>query len=310
MATLIPETALQYYLDAQDQNLKNYLRAISIRCCLENIFNTVFYHICGKNEVGKTKAKWNKSNLDQKIDMLKDYFPEDILTRVKAIKNLGNNGAHPELHELVTDQEIQDSLVDLSLICEWTIIAYFKKYGFNVHPWLPTILSTLPPENRIRILKISFENTLESLGSDYQKSIEKYQKILTMKQVSIDNFDFISANRFDQEFALSNDGNYKTFDQLHLLIDKLCMAYLKNNQHEDGIDFLEKCYNKKIISPNYRDTMLQKLENLKRELNYFNISKNIEDTRKNFFCILPSIQESEKSLFITLFISFLTQKKG
>ncbi|WPO67715.1 hypothetical protein SDC64_01880 [Acinetobacter haemolyticus] len=308
MTVLIPDNALQYYEDALDQNQKKYLRATSIRFCLENIFDTVFLHICGINEVGKVKEKWKSATLNQKIDMLTDYFPEDILSRVKGIKDLGNSGAHTQSHMLITEEDIKLSLIDLSLICEWTITAYFQKYGFNVHPWLPTILSTLPPSNRIRILESTLFRTLEVLNISDKTALKSYQSILARKQNAADQGEIWTLFEIDKQFSMSDNGDYQTFDQLHLLIDKLAMAYLKNGQFDKSTSFIQDCFSRELISQNYKCCMLKKLEKMQPSLDQFNIPMSLNDTRDAFQKLLSVVKEEERSLFITIFTSFLAQK--
>jgi hypothetical protein len=308
MTILIPQNSLEYYEDALDLNQKKYLRATSIRVCLENIFDTVFLHICGINEVGKVKKKWKNSTLNQKVDMLRDYFPKDVFERVKEITSIGNNGIHAKSNNLITEEEIRLSLLDLSFICEWTITAYFHKYGFNVHPWLPTILSTLPPSNRIRILESTLSHTVELLSTSDKQALKSYQSILTRKQNAVDNDDILQIMEIDKQFTISDNGDYQKFDQLHLLVDKLAMVYLKDGQYDRGVSFIKDCFTRDLISNNYKNCMLTKLEDMQPNLKQFNISNSINETRNRFEELLAVVKEEEKSLFITVFTSIVAHK--
>ncbi|TXY29744.1 DUF4145 domain-containing protein [Vibrio mimicus] len=308
VSVLIPENSLQYYEDALDENQKMYLRATSIRFCLENIFDTVFLHICGINEVGKIKTKWKKATLNEKIEMLRDYFPKDILDRVKSIKDLGNSGAHSQSHDLITEQDIKVSLTDLSLICEWTITAYFQKYGFNTHPWLPTILSTLPPANRIRILESTLLRTVESFNCSDKQSLLAYQALLARKQSYVDQGNILKIFEIEQQFSTLDNVDCQKFDRLHLLVDKLAMAYLKDNQFDKSISFIHECFGRGLISPNFKNCMLIKLGEMKSSVGKFNVPQTLDDTRDNYKELLTVVKEDEKSLFITIFTSFLSQK--
>lgn len=49
---LMPESAIEFYYDALSQK-KYYLKAVSIRLCLETIVDTVFVHFVNSQEAKK-----------------------------------------------------------------------------------------------------------------------------------------------------------------------------------------------------------------------------------------------------------------
>ena len=57
---LLPKTSLGYFEDAQSSN-KLYLRATSIRSCLENIVDTVFIHLVDFNSGCTPKQRGRKT---------------------------------------------------------------------------------------------------------------------------------------------------------------------------------------------------------------------------------------------------------
>ncbi len=55
---LLPEKAIEYFHDAS-QPYKDYLRAVSIRNCLEYIVDTVFIYIAND---GNAETRWAKKD--------------------------------------------------------------------------------------------------------------------------------------------------------------------------------------------------------------------------------------------------------
>ena len=148
ISPLMPEVALEYFLDGESSN-RLYLRATSIRNCLENIVDTIFVHILNDEQ----RKGWEKKNLFSRLSTLNDFFSDERSKQIHSIRKIGNKGAHQSGHKELKEEDINLSLNDLSLLCEWTIAAYFVKNGFTEHPWIPTVFSTLPPIYRIRTLE-------------------------------------------------------------------------------------------------------------------------------------------------------------
>lgn len=286
---LLPKSALEYFNDVETSN-KLYLKATSLRTCLENIADTIFIHIINDNTDIHTK-EWEKLALYEKLKMLKIFFPKNIQKRLSYIRKVGNQGTHPKLHKMLKENDIIISLNDLSKLSEWTILSYFQKYGFKLNTWLPTIFSTLQPIYRIRILEPYFN----SLKFENEELIRHLEKI----QFNTNNFIFTKIEDItDRE---------KKLDEIILIIDKLSMAYLKNNEYEKSINFIESCFNENKINERFKNEMLKKLYLLRESINYLSISQSIEETQNMFTEIMKVVKKEEESLFITIFTAIISQ---
>jgi hypothetical protein len=301
----MPEKAMNYFNDSSETSYPSYMRAIGIRNCLENIVNTVFIYLTNR----KSKERWmHKTTLSDKIKLTKKYFPIDIFNKIDNVRVLGNT-VHPdtEEHKNLTHEKINLALEDISKICEWVIIEYLKKYGFNNESWIPTILSTLPPIYRISILEKLFDyykqdilekNELLEYLNYIQKSEESYIIQISLGKMTLQEY---------KERTLRPLPKEKEFSQILLLIDKLAMAYLKNGDYQKSIDFIELQFKNKLINDIFKSQMLDKLDLLEKERNNLPISQNLEETKKYFKEILNVVKEEEYSLFITLFTAIVAQ---
>lgn len=233
---LMPKIALGYFIDANQGN-PLYLRATSIRNCLENI-----------------------------------------------------NG-----HKNLIKNDIELTLEDLSKICEWTILAYFKKNGFVEHPWIPTVFSVLPPIYRIRILEELFnpKDFNKNGVIDYLKDTQDYYH----KPVN-ELIPFLQVTPTKREKELKG---------FLLLIDKLAMAYLKNRERQKSIDFILKIYEDGFVNEIFKEQMLDRLDTLWNNIDKFLISVNLSEAKESLDKILPAIKEEDSSFFVTLFIAIITQ---
>lgn len=185
---LLPKSALEYFSDGNSDN-KLYLRATRIRNCLENIVETIFVHIVDV----ENKREWKKKDLNGKLELLKNFFPDDIKNRLHDIRKVGNKGAHQSGHKNLNEININLTLNDLSKICEWTIFSYFKKNGFVEHPWILTVFSTLPPIYRVRIL----EELLKSLNIDRNELLQ-YQVVDRLAMAYLKNRERVKSINFIQ----------------------------------------------------------------------------------------------------------------
>lgn len=295
---LLPDTALEYFRDSSEISYKSYLRATSLRVCLENIVETVFIYIA---ENAEDKEAWLKKKLFNKIKTLENYFPEDIINRLHNIRKIGNSGAHQSNHNELDNEDINLALVDLSKVCEWTITSYFKKYGFNVDSWVPTVLSTLPPIYRIRILEDVFsynETNLDSKSNllEHLSNAQKWHEDVFNGIIPISE-------------AIATPEQKNKYSEILLIIDKLSMAYLKNGDYDKSIQFIKECFDKNLINEQFLDEMLDKLEMLNREISNLPISRNLQDTKDIFRKMLAAIKEEEYSLFITIFTAVVAQNE-
>lgn len=291
ISPLMPKEALEYYIDAS-AGTRLYLRATSIRNCLENIVETIFVHIIDD----KAESGWRKKNLFEKLELIKDFFPEEINKRLHDIRKLGNNGTHPSLHKYLVEDEVNFSLQDLSKICEWAILAYFKKKGFVDHPWIPTVFSILPPIYRVRIL----EELIEDSSIDKSKVIEYLENVQIYHQVI--------TGEIPPVFEVERTENDKRIEGFLLSIDKLAMAYLKNRERVKSFEFIVKMYKSGYINSVFKDEMFNKLNSLWGEIENLPISKSISESKRYLDEILPAVRENEESLFITIFTAIVVSR--
>lgn len=291
---LLPETSLPYFEDAQSGN-KLYLRAISIRSCLENIVDTVFVQLIDFDK-DCTLKQWEKKDLNDKLNILKSFFPSEINTEIHRIRQIGNRGAHQKGHDSLTTQDVEDALNNLSRVCEWTILSYFKKHGFNQDSWMPTIFSTLQPIYRIRILEDLF-SSLEIDKEEMLKHLDNVQE--KMKKIHsgeiLPDFNYLPSQR-EKELASKL-----------LIIDKLAMAYLKNKEYDRSIKFIDNCFSDGVINKQFKIEMIEKLNSLWQKIHDLPIAQNIEDTKNNFEQVMKAVKKEEESLFITMFTAVISQ---
>lgn len=290
---LMPSEALQYFLDGKSDS-RLYLRATSIRNCLENIVDTIFVHILSEEQ----RKGWDKKNLFNRLNVLNDFFPDEKSERIHAIRKVGNKGAHQSEHKELSEENIDISLKDLSQICEWTIAAYFVKNGFTEHPWIPTVFSTLPPIYRIR--------TLEEVLASETKKIERSEVIKHLEDVQNYHEMVISGQVVPKPYE-EPSGHEKRIGGYLLLIDKLAMAYLKNRERVKSIQFVEDMHSEEYINDLFKGQMLDKLDSLWQEIDNLPISGDLKETRINLEKILPAVKKEEESLFVTLFAAITLQ---
>ena len=287
---LLPQSALEYFKDVENSK-KLYLKATSIRNCLENIVDTIFIHIIN-DTISIDTTKWEKQDLYEKLNSLDVFFSKNKQKQLHKIRKIGNKGTHPKFHNILKEQDISISLNDLSKLCEWTILSYFQKYGFKINTWLPTIFSTLQPIYRIRILEPYFYS-LQFRNEDLIHHLEKIQ-------YNTDHFILTEIEDVTDE--------EKNLDEIILVIDKLSMAYLKNKEYDKSVNFIETCFKKNKINERFKNEMLDKLDILWKEIDSLPISNNIQDTKRHFDSIMEIIKKEEETLFITLFTAVISQE--
>lgn len=311
---LLPKSSMKYFDNAQ-ADLDLYLKGISIRVCLENILHTVLIHIVKKERNIQNLDKWKDKGLKSKIDQFKDYFPHEVYNNLLEIKNYSDAAAHDTGHDTLTESKSIEIVNKLKTICEWTIISYLKQNGFNTNSWVPTILSTLPPQYRVNILEKYF-NLLEKDASKINLHLEQVQnynniQVELMQQAMINN-DINEVERISkmeskelEKIDVSNVS--KDVEKVLLTVDKLAMAYLKNNDYEKSISFINTCFEENIINLQFRDEMIDKLTSLFRELKNLPIAKNLDDSKESLNEVSKAIKEDEKDLFLTIFTAILLE---
>lgn len=93
---------------------------------------------------------------------------------------------------------------------------------------------------------------------------------------------------------------YFEFDKSLIIIDKLSMAYLKNNNYKEALEFIEKCYSNGHIDLDNKFMFYDKLESLNHHLSKFSIARDIPMAKENLEKLLLSIPENEICKFIVL----------
>jgi len=89
------------------------------------------------------------------------------------------------------------------------------------------------------------------------------------------------------------------------IVDKLAMAYVKNNQFFESIKFIEDCYKSKILGSLQKDDLIEKMEMISKALPYLPIARNLADSKKNFEAVAATVSEDERSLFLTFLSAVL-----
>jgi len=301
---LLPESVIRYFENSSSISYDEYIRAISLRTCLDNIVNTIFLFF---TEFPIREEVWKKKNLNEKINLSKSYFSNEIFDRLHNIRKIGNKGAHYTSQTMLSHEEINLALEDISKVCEWTITTYLKKYGFKQKSWIPTMLSTLPPVYRVSILEellnyfskniLNKHELLDYL--DYiQTSETSYFNKLALGEMTFEEYKELTSNPLPRE---------EEFSQILLLIDKLAMAYLKNGNFDKSIEFIHLQYNKNLINEVFKEQMIEKLHLLEKKRENLPISKNLQETKKYFKEILSVVKKEEYSLFLTLFTAIVAE---
>lgn len=291
---LMPYDALNYLMDGKE-NYPFYLRATSIRNCLENIVETIFIHILNDEQ----KIGWNKKNLNGRLNILEDFFPKNVSEKLHNIRKLGNNGAHQSGHDNLKELDIGIAIKDLSMVCEWTILEYFKKNNFIERNWVPTVFSTLPPLYRVHILESLIECKINEINPEEMNLyLKKVQEPPTLESI---------IESLSQPISPLTDEEVK-FGGFLLLIEKLSLAYLKNKNIQKGYELLNDMLKKHIINEIFYQDMINKMELLQNDFNSLPISQNLTETRAKLEKILPSIKKEDSSLFITLITAIVSEK--
>lgn len=290
---LMPQSAFDYYLDERDAS-RLYLKAGSIRNCLENLFRTVLIHLVGDKDVGAVRT----ANLSKRIDLLKHFFPWDVIDSLHRIRKLGNDGAHEENHKKLSNERIRAGLRDLGLVCEWTILTYFKKHGLRSKAWVATLFSILPPVYRVRILKqLVAANTLDKAQVFAQQTITMEWNQRREQENAIR---FSQGLPFNEQLPEETEDEAKISNFL-LIINKLAVALVKNQQFGEGCQFLYDMHKQGWITDANAGYMFRELQSLQASLHQFSIATTLEEARRNLQKVLPLIEKEESALFTTLF---------
>lgn len=292
---LMPQSALDYYWDERNVSLL-YHKAGSIHSCLENIVDTIFVHLV---EPGDKKV-WRQPNLNKRIDLLRHFFPEDVIQRLHNLRSLGNDGAHQANHRTLSEDRIRDGLRDLGLTCELTLLTYLRKHGLRSKAWVATVFSTLPPVYRVRILEQLLVDRMLTLDRGQVFAQQELRRQWNEQRQMEDLMRARQGLPFNDQHPEETDAEAKISDFLTTL-DKLAMAYLKNKQFDRSFEFVREMHASGWMTDTNADYTWGSLEALQSQLHRFPIATSLEEARRNLQRVLPSIEEHERSHFITLF---------
>lgn len=245
---LISKVSLEYFEGASNEEAKNYYRAFDLRLCLEKICDSIIINFVSDEK----KSKWKKFTLHNKIEAAEPFIGIDLVEKLLVIKGIGNQAAHEGSEGKIDKESIIESLDVIRDFSLQVFVTYFKKNGFADDPdgsWTPVVLSTLPPQYRVHILKQYFESN---------------KSIITIDKLSM---------------ALLKSGNKG--EAISFIENCLKNNYIKKNQYNEFIiklQMLEDSFKYLQISQNFEDSK----ENFKRILTV--IPKNEVD----IFIILMS----------------------
>ena len=261
---LLSKLPSKYYKKIYNESNDNYYRGLDVRLCLEKIYNDMIRPILKTNF---TDSKWGKMTLDKKINTSKEIIDDDILERLKKLKNIGNGGVHEGEEFDIKDSDLEESLEIIREFSLEIFVCYFKHYGFigETKAWTPVVFSILPPIYRVKVL-------------------EKYFK---SKKLEIFNDDML--------------------DEIIYIIDKLAMAYLKSGLEKEAFEFLKECLDNRYINNELYIQLSEKLILLRGNLDKFKIAKNIKDSKENFASLIKRIPVDERDSFIILVSIILDQ---
>ena len=246
---LIPNELLEEYNDFVNPELREVLRANCLRRYLEGAINLLL-----KNKIVQvadiSAETWDEYSLNNKIQAIGKHYDCKIKDDFDKLRKIGNKGSH--FGDTVLSEEVLEGIEIATHIIEKILIKYFKDNPIGSQMEVLTLLSSLPPNNRVYILEEIFndgqKNTLviDKLSmaylksGDYEKSIsfleeQKNAEIISEKDYrafvgkidllnqNLDKFDFakdvLDVKKTFYEIVNSHDYNeFKEFTDLFLIL--------------------------------------------------------------------------------------------
>lgn len=86
-----------------------------------------------------------------------------------------------------------------------------------------------------------------------------------------------------------------------LIIDKLAVALVKNQQFDEGFQFIHDMHEQGWMTDANAAYTFSDLQRLQANLHRFPIATTLEEARRNLQEVLPLISDEESALFTTLF---------
>ena len=275
-----------------------------VRYCWDNLCRLLLVHF-----IKQSAQDWEKKKNSDKIKYLREkkIFPKDVCECLDKIRKVGNKGAHEESHQCLKSTEIEEAKKYISRIGEWTLLQYFKDHGLLEQPWVLSIFSILPPKYRVNILEKLY----------LEKEIEYKEKHLDIFPIPYHSFEdnvneIIKSICNKSENNITLQENKKLQNEFIILIDKLSMAYLKNNEYDKSIILLNKCKKEHYIDIAYYEVFLEKIDMLHTQFQQgrLPISKNLNDSKIKFTNeILPSINPRYYTFFLVVFAAIIAPEK-
>lgn len=90
------------------------------------------------------------------------------------------------------------------------------------------------------------------------------------------------------------------------VIDKLSMAYLKNNEFEKSLSFLMNLYGQEIIDSNQYQDFVYKISSLYKSIDKFDIAKNIFDVKRIFTSLMEGNNFNDYKEFTDIFMVLIS----
>lgn len=91
-----------------------------------------------------------------------------------------------------------------------------------------------------------------------------------------------------------------------ILIDKLAMAYLKNGEKENAMQYLKSEKDNGNLDEGMYEQLVDKIELLDRSMDKFDIAKNILDVARIFECLFSLPDYNKYPEFINIFLVLVT----
>lgn len=183
---LIPVEIMEDYNEVTNENLRAKTRATSLRRCLEGSIQ-LFYREKMINLGCVTKKEWDKKRLVEHIELIGEHIDKNIEVKFNKVRLIGNAGGH--FHSTVEHSQINNLITIINEIIEDLLVKYFEEYKFGSQNSVLTILSSLPPIHRVKILEKVRDNDksniilIEKLSMAYLKSGNFEKSILFLTEV-------------------------------------------------------------------------------------------------------------------------------
>ncbi|EGU9323576.1 DUF4145 domain-containing protein, partial [Vibrio parahaemolyticus] len=288
---LFPENLKESYLvDVADVATKRQYRAVAVRSCIELLLEHLFFQFVSEMVIYE---KWSKLSVYQKIELIRETssFEPGFYENLHNLRLTGNKGAHASEHGNITDEELRSSFNCLSSLCTSLIFEYFKINGMQSTENTSTIFSCLQPHQRLTVLN-NYIAWLGDIECDIESSKRFYLKyVQAFRNNDIDETvyrgHFPKPLRLQQSLNRSLSHEYwvssslKCYDELLLVIDKLCLAYLKSGSFFLAISVARRFYLSGHITEFYYDQLCLKLNDMYPKVSGYPIAKSQKESIYN-----------------------------